>query len=356
MSFTPGSDFDFTGLGFTPGADFDFSAGEAQAYSLALDQAWALAAPATQTGALDQEWALSVATQADAPLNQSWSLLIYTYVDGAIDQAWALAAPTFRNLQADQSWALAAPVFRNLQADQQWTLSAPVFADVQHDQAWQLKAPTFANLPHDQAWQLVAPQGGNIAIDQQWRLEATAVWSRVVSATVYVFALEQDGNRAEIPVENFSGQLRSGEPSFLQVSVPDAWTWAATIQAYAAHDDTEMVIEAGQKWSDGTTTTQEIARTTLRNVQQYFGARTASVNLDGTDTRTNPTPAAHVLTGASYLNLDTGGRLRYRVSPNFAVRPGDTVTVENDTFVVGELSYQVSASSASMEVAELVGE
>jgi hypothetical protein len=304
MSYTPATDFDFSGAtSYTPSADFDFTAGD-NTYSLALDQ------------------------------------------------SWALAAPTFRNLEADQLWGLAAPIFRNVQADQHWTLAAPAFADRQHDQAWQLKAPTFANRPHDQAWQLVAPQGGNIGFDQEWRLEATAVWSRVVSATVYVFALEQGTDRAEIPLENFSGQLRSGEPSYLQVSIPDAWTWAATIQAYAAHADTEMVIEAGQKWSDGTTTTQEIARTTLRNVQQYFGARTASVNLDGTDTRTNPTPASHTLTGANYLNLDTGGRLRYRVSPNFAVRPGDTVTVGNDTFVVGELSYQVSATNASMEVAE----
>jgi hypothetical protein len=353
MSYTPGTDFDFSGAtGYTPSANFDFSGGEAQAYSLALDQAWALTAPAAQTGALDQQWALAGLTVADAVLDQSWSLLIYTYVDGAMDQSWALAAPVFRNLPADQAWSLAAPVFRNLPADQQWTLSAPVFSDVQHDQAWQLKAPTFANRPHDQAWQLVAPQGGDIAFDQQWRLEATAVWSRVVSATAYIFALEQGTDRAEIPIENFSGQLRSGEPSYLQVSIPDAWTWAATIQAYAAHEDTEMVIEAGSKWSDGTFTTQEIARTTLRNVQQYFGARSASVSLDGTDTRTNPAPVSHTLTGASYLNLDTGGRLRYRVTPDFAVRPGDTVTVENDTFVVGELSYQVSPSNASMEVAE----
>jgi hypothetical protein len=352
MAFTPGADFDFTGLGFTPGADFDFSGGTAQPYSLEFNQAWALTAPAAQTGALDQEWALAGITLADALLDQDWALLAFTFGATQVNQAWNLAAPTFRNLESDQQWALAAPVFRNLQQDQEWALLAPVFADLQHDQAWQLKAPTFANRPHDQAWALVAPQGGNIGFDQEWRLEATAVWSRVVSATVYVFALEQGGNRAEIPLENFSGQLRSGEPSYLQVSIPDAWTWAATIQAYAEHEDTEMVIEAGQKWSDGTFTTQEIARTTLRNVQQYYGARSASVSLDGTDTRTNPTPASHVLTGASYLNLDTGGRLRYRVTPNFAVRPGDTVSVGNDTFVVGELSYQVSPTNASMEVAE----
>lgn len=337
MSYTPGADFDFSGLtGYTPETGFDFTASPDGTYSLALDQAWAVNAPGIQSGGLDQHWAL----------------LAYTFADLTIEQQWVLAAPTFRNLEADQSWALAAPVFRNLQADQQWVLLAPVFADIQHDQAWTLTAPTFADLPHDQAWQLVAPQGGNVGIDQQWSLEATAVWSRVVSATAYIFALEQGTDRVEIPIANFSGQFRSGEPSYLQVSIPDAWTWAATIQAYAEYEDTEMVIEAGQKWSDGVYTTQEIARTTLRNVQQYFGATSASVNLDGTDTRTNPAPATHTLTGASYLNLDTGGRLRYRVTPNFAVRPGDTVTVENDTFVVGELSYQVSPANATMEVAE----
>lgn len=193
-----------------------------------------------------------------------------------------------------------------------------------------------------------------VTFELRWRLEATAVWSKVISATAYLFALEQGEDRAEIPISNFSMQLRSGEPSYLQASIPNAWAWAETVTAYAAHADSEMVIQAGYRWSDDSYTTQEIARVTLRNVRYDYGARSASVSLDGTDTRVNATPASHVLTGASYINQDSDGRLRYRVTPNFAVRPGDTVTVGNDTFVVGELSYQVSATGASMEVAELV--
>lgn len=355
MSYTPGTDFDFTGLtGYTPSADFDFSGGESQPYDLSLNQEWALTAPTVQVGGLDQDWALAVATVADVALDQQWALLLYDYQDMALDQSWILAAPVFRNAGLDMSWAQAAPLFRNVGLDQAWILAAPVFAESGLDQQWALQVPTFADTLLVQDWALVAPQGGNMALDQQWRLEATAVWSKVISATAYLFALEQGEDRAEIPISNFSMQLRSGEPSYLQASIPNAWAHAETVAAYAAQDDSEMVIHAGYRWSDDSYTTQEIARVTLRNVRYDYGARSASVSLDGTDTRTNATPATHTLTGASYLNQDSDGRLRYRVTPNFAVRPGDTVTVGNDTFVVGELSYQVSASAASMEVAELV--
>ena len=340
MSYTPAADFDFSAYtGYTPATDFDFTASEGATYDLALNQDWALTAPTVQVGGLDQTWAL----------------LIYDYQDVALDQQWTLAAPTFRNTGFDQSWALAAPIFRNAALDQAWSLAVPTFAHAVLDQQWALQVPTFADAFLVQDWALVAPQGGDMAMDQQWRLEATAVWSKVISATAYLFSLEQGEDRAEIPISNFSMQLRSGEPSYLQASIPNAWAWAETVAAYAAHADSEMVIQAGYRWSDDSYTTQEIARVTLRNVRYDYGARSASVSLDGTDTRTNATPASHVLTGASYLNQDSDGRLRYRVTPNFAVRPGDTVTVGNDTFVLGELSYQVSARGASMEVAELVG-
>lgn len=356
MSYTPGSDFDFAGLaGYVPSENFDFSGGEAQPYDLSLNQGWALAAPAViVNGGLDQDWALKGVSIDDVSLDMRWELAVYSFGSRTMDQEWTIAAPTFRNTAFEQAWALAAPVFRNAAIDQDWLLAVPTFTDTGLDQRWSLLSLTFADTFMVQDWALVAPQGGDIGLAQQWRLEATAVWSSVISSTAYLFALEQGEDRAEIPIANFSMQLRSGEPSYLQASIPNAWAWAETVAAYAAHADSEMVINAGYRWSDDSYTTQEIARVTLRNVRYDYGARSASVSLDGTDTRTNATPASHVLTGASYLNQDSDGRLRYRVLPNFAVRPGDTVTVGNDTFVVGELSYQASPSSASMEVAELV--
>ena len=153
---------------------------------------------------------------------------------------------------------------------------------------------------------------------------------------------------------NFSGQLRSGEPSYLQVTIPDARVWAEVIADFAAQSDTEMVIQAGYRYSDGHVRTQEIARTRLRNVRYDLGARSSSVQLDGIDTRINPTPKTVSLTGANYRSQDDSGRVRYRCAMNFDIRPGDTALIHGESLVVGELSYNVTVNNSTLEVAEAV--
>ena len=187
--------------------------------------------------------------------------------------------------------------------------------------------------------------------DLLWRLEATAVWTPVISATVYRFALENAQGRAEIPISNFSGQLRSGEPSYLQVTIPDARAWAEVIADFAAQTDTEMVIQAGYRYSDGAFLTQDIARTRLRNVRYDLGARSSSVQLDGIDTRINSTPKTVSLIGAHYRSQDDAGRVRYRCAMNFEIRPGDNARINSESFLVGELSYNVTVNNATLEIA-----
>jgi hypothetical protein len=186
---------------------------------------------------------------------------------------------------------------------------------------------------------------------QRWSLQANPVWTPVISATVYRFALENSQGRAEMPISNFSGQLRSGEPSYLQVTIPDARRWAHDIADFAAQSDTELVIQAGYRYSDGHVHTQEIARTRLRNVRYDLGARSSSVQLDGIDTRINPTPKSVILTGANYRSQDESGRVRYRCAMNFDIRPGDTAMINGETFIVGELSYNVTVNNATLEIA-----
>lgn len=323
MSYTPSTSFDFSGFtSYTPANNFDFSGDDAQTF--------------------------------DLNVGQQWELFAQTKVDWLIAAKWVLSAPTLRNRSNNQRWAQPIAAFGNVSPSHNWGLLAPEFKSYAAGQGYALTAPTFYDFQTDSEWMLTAPSVFNLAARQVWQMEATAVWTKVISSTAYLFTLENGEDSAEIPIENFSGQFRSGEPSYLQVSLPDAWTHADTISSFAALEGTEMVINAGYRWSDDSYTTQEIARVTLRNVQYYYGARSASVNLDGIDTRTNATPATHTLTGASYYNIDEAGRTRYRCVPDFSVRAGDTVTVNGDSFVVGELSYQVSASDATMEVAEVV--
>lgn len=292
------------------------------------------------------------------PLVGSSVILDFTaslvYVSAAFGQAWTLSVPAFASTERYQAWSLSALVFADCRYDQAWSVAALQFVPAEYHQAWAQQAPLFEDGAYGQSWAFVSYQVATADIEQRWSLEANAVWTKVISSTAYLLSLEQGEDSTEIPMANFSGQFRSGEPSYIQCSIPNAWVWADTIAAYAAQEDTEIVINAGYRWSDDSYTTQEIARVTLRNVRYDYGARSATVSLDGVDTRTNLAPKALTLTGTSYINQDSDGRLRYRVTPQFEVRPGDTVTVGNDTFVVGELSYQVNASGASMEVAELI--
>lgn len=210
-------------------------------------------------------------------------------------------------------------------------------------------APITLQLRFGQAWRLWVAMESPLA--QVWSLQASPVWTPVISATVYHFALENSQGRAEMPISNFSGQLRSGEPSYLQVTIPDARVWAEVIADFAAQSDTEMVIHAGYRYSDGHVRTQEIARTRLRNVRYDLGARSSSVQLDGIDTRTNPTPKTVSLTGANYRSQDDSGRVRYRCAMNFDIRPGDTALINSESLVVGELSYNVTVNNATLEIA-----
>ena len=269
------------------------------------------------------------------------------------DQVVAGTGITLAAVPVEQSWALTAyPRFEQA-VEARWALSAPATGDQACDQRWAIPA---AALPAARSWeQRWAMNFAELTFGQQWRSEATAVWTRVVSATAYLFSLEQGSDRAEIPISSFSGQFRSGNPSYLQVAIPNATLWAETLAAYAAHDDTAMVIHAGYRYSDGTYQTVEIARVTLRNVRLDYGPKSSTISLDGIATRTNPSPKSVRLSGASYRSVADAGRVRYRCAMDFSVRPGDTVTVAGETFVVGELSYQVNADSAQMEVAEASG-
>ena len=207
-------------------------------------------------------------------------------------------------------------------------------------------------LSFSQAWRLWISV--EMPLSQRWSLQANPVWTPVISATVYRFALENSQGRAEMPISNFAGQLRSGEPSYLQVTIPDARRWAQNIADFAAQFDTELVIQAGYRYSDGSFQTQDIARTRLRNVRYDLGARSSSVQLDGIDTRVNPAPKTVSLHGANYRSQDEAGRVRYRCAMNFDIRPGDTALINGETFTVGELSYNVTVNNATLEVAEAV--
>ena len=295
------------------------------------------------------------------------------YRECVVGQSWSLfAAKEATLIKADQ-WILQAPIFRDLTFRRQWTLRVPVFADLSPDSAWSLLIPSFRDQSADQHWSLIAPFFSELAASRQWilkaftfayitpsvsyGLEATAIRTPVITQTAYLFRLEWKQYTYQMPISSFSGQVRSGEPTYLQVTIPDALRWGEAIRAYTRFPETRLVVSAGYRYTDGRYDVVEIARAKLRNVRFDYGARSQTVTLDGVESRENTTPKTVILSRASYKNLSSEGLRRFRCPVDFQLRPGDTVIFQDEvltegTFVVGEISYTVTPLDAQMEVAE----
>ena len=293
----------------------------------------------------------------EAEMRQVWSL--FAARQGLLTKTdqWTLKAPVFGDVSARRQWILRVPLFADLSPQSAWSLFIPSFSDQAADQAWSLIAPIFNELEESRQWSLKAFTFAAIAPSASYLLEATAVWTPVITRTAYVFRLEYQAYTYQIPISTFSGQVRSGEPTYLQVTIPDARRWGEAIRAYARYPATRLVISAGYGYTDGRYAVVEIARAKLRNVRFDVGARSQTVTLDGVETRENSAPKTVLLKRASYKNLSSEGLRRFRCPVDFSVRPGDTVIFEGEvltegTFVVGEISYTVTPLDGQMEVAE----
>jgi hypothetical protein len=332
--YTPTVDFDFTSSTYTPTADFDFVT--AVTYNLSFGQAWELSAPAIGDVALTQQWLLDALQTASLSASMRWALLTTTVRDVSPGFAWSQSAATFGNRTANFAYGL----------------QVPAFADVSPSQSWALTIYDYADLPADNAWALNAIDAvDDLSFRQAWRLQATAVWTRVISATTYTLTLTGEADSTTdltLPMASFSSRLRSGNTSYLQVSVPNARAYAAEI---AARPNGELVVERGLRWSDGAVEVSEIARGTLSRIDIDTGARSSTASLQAGGTTTNSAPKTVALAGVSYKANSNGSR-RVRSSIDNTLRPGDTATYDGETMVVGDLVHVVSSRQGYMELTE----
>jgi hypothetical protein len=149
-----------------------------------------------------------------------------------------------------------------------------------------------------------------------------------------------------IPISSFQSRWKSGDPSFLSVVIPGV-EYASQISARSNGD---LVIRMAYAVSGVVQIAEEILRVDLENIRIDRGSQAKSIVLDGH--RTVDYESKNVsLSGASYRCLDKG-KLRYRCTPDIYLRPGDVVTVGDDTFTVGDITMAISADSETMEVQE----
>ncbi len=183
--------------------------------------------------------------------------------------------------------------------------------------------------------------------NQKWSLTGFAIFQPVVSATYYRLTVIADGfSDMVLAMSSFQTRLRQGEPSYLQCSVP-VTDWS--VSDLEDRQDGELVIEMGQKWSDGTITVNEIARVDFERVRLDQGATSQTVTLSGHRSTTNASPKSVSLTGASIYSKD-GSTVRYRTIPNNDLLPGDTASINGDSFEVATIQHVITPTLAYMEI------
>lgn len=106
------------------------------------------------------------------------------------------------------------------------------------------------------------------------------------------------------------------------------------------------------RFFDGSTQTEEIARVDLEDIGLDKGSRNRSITLSGHKTVSVSDPNAVSLSGASYRTLTTDSLRRFRCEVDLWLRPGDTVTVEGESFAVGYISYTIGKGQEVMEITE----
>lgn len=156
----------------------------------------------------------------------------------------------------------------------------------------------------------------------------------------YKFTLEHDDlGDVVIPMSSFTARIREGDPSYLQVVVPNYDLYADDILDRAQHcHDCSLLIT---KIRDGSEE-YDVLRVTFENLRLDIGSTSQTVFLTGHRTFYNPDPQTVTLTDVDYVRTgydeEQGTDHRIRFSAYLNVSAGDTVnyTVNGDSY-----SFQV---------------
>jgi hypothetical protein len=153
-----------------------------------------------------------------------------------------------------------------------------------------------------------------------------------------------------LPVSSFQGRFKSGDPSFLSVVIPGLdLSEDISSRVDTAHPPL-LSIYMVKTYFDGNVIMEQLVAVNLEDIRIDEGAVNQTITLEGHKTRTH-THKSIALTGASYKSI-SGGKTRYRCEPDLFLRPGDTVTVNGETFIADNITIAISVDSQIMEISE----
>lgn len=149
----------------------------------------------------------------------------------------------------------------------------------------------------------------------------------------------------DIPMASFQSRRRSGDPTYLNAVIPSV----AFINYLTDRPNGTMIVSQGYELDGAVLQRERVVETSIDSVNVYQGGTNNSIVLIGYTTTTY-TPKSIQLNGLTYKGT-VGGKTTYRLAePNIFLNPGDEVTVGNDVFTAGVISYSISANSQQIEI------
>ncbi|MCP5006923.1 MAG: LamG domain-containing protein [Planctomycetes bacterium] len=181
-------------------------------------------------------------------------------------------------------------------------------------------------------------------------ITGAVIFSTNLADVYYIFTLTGDADSQtdiEIPMSSFQTRMRSGDPTFLSVVLPDGDQAAAINLRPNGTLKVDMAYQL-----DGVFIQREtIVSSDFDAIRVDEGSASEPITLSGYATETFP-GAARTLTDSIYRKTQDGKITHRLAKPNIYLRPGDTVTIGSDTFVADLITYFISVNAQTMEVSE----
>lgn len=154
-----------------------------------------------------------------------------------------------------------------------------------------------------------------------------------------------------LPMSSLQARLRTGDPSYLQVVVPNSPDYAEDV---VARQNGELVVERALKDVSGELLyPTEFARVNLETISDARGVGSRSITLTGHKQKTY-TPATEPVAIRGLQYLQTGGLKRMRGALDETLQPGDTIHDPDSgtQFVVGLVTIILAPGTETMELSE----
>lgn len=154
-------------------------------------------------------------------------------------------------------------------------------------------------------------------------------------------------DRIEIPIASFQSRKRNDAPTYLSVTIPNL----DYVDQITERQNGDMIIEQAYYINGVQKQREPIIEATLTQVDVNKTSTSNSVVLTGSTIRIFDSKTLFIpLSEVAYSSVSNGKKTYRLVKPNIYLQPGDHVTIGDDSFLCGVVTYAVSNNVKIVDV------